>query len=87
MRFRNRFTATPSAVHRCLDCGRVITVSGPPGAQTVIHEYPFCPTFEAALKAMAASDPNATMHQAAMLPETGETIILADGDSPEDVSY
>lgn len=84
LRFRKRFEATPSAVRRC-SCGRTVTVSGEPGRRTVIHEFPWCPSFEAALKALAESDPNAEMHRALMLPETGETIVVADGERPEDV--
>lgn len=85
LRFRNRFTGTQAKIHHC-KCGAVVSISGDPGRQTVIHAYPFCAEFAAALKDLEQSDPTAVMQRAAIVPATGETIIVADGDTPEDVS-
>jgi hypothetical protein len=85
LRFRNRFRATESAMHRC-QCGGQVSVSGTPPLQTVIHAYPWCEAFEAAIKGLQA-DPRTELHSAVLLPETGQTIVVADGDVPSDVDH
>jgi hypothetical protein len=87
LRFRNRFQGAPSDLLRCR-CGLLLTTSGEPGRQTIIHELPWCDAFRAAIEQLQASDPTARLHQALVVADADkgiDTLIVADGDRIEDV--
>jgi hypothetical protein len=85
LRFRNRFKATTSEAHTCM-CGRHVTLSVADGRETIIHELPWCEAFEAII-AKYAPEPGVTPHVAvcAVGPGVSKTLVIADGDSVEDV--
>lgn len=83
LRFRNRFTGRPSPVVAC-SCGRQVSFSLEEGRETVIHEVPWCPRFEELMQRLEG-EAGVEMHVALVAPEVGKTIIVADGDTVDDV--
>lgn len=83
LRFRNRFTERPSPVVDC-GCGLRVSFSQTNGRETVIHEVPWCPTFERLMQRLQG-EAGVEMHVALVAPEEGKTMIVADGDSVDDV--
>ncbi len=83
LRFRNRFKGETGEVTRC-NCGLRLAESVADGRLTVIHELPWCAAFRAFAE-KSATLPDAANHVALVAPELGETIVIADGDTPADV--
>jgi hypothetical protein len=89
LRFRNRFKSAPSELRVC-DCGGRVSFTVVEQRETVIHELPWCARFEALMREIAAIDAGEgkpiTPHVALVNVADRETVVVADGDSVDDVN-
>lgn len=83
LRFRNRFKTQTHEAGTCR-CGRYLTHESNDGRETIIHQLPWCPEFEALVKRIEP-ERDVQMHVALMNPLKKETIVIADGDTPTDI--
>lgn len=84
LRLRNRFRGEPSVIERCR-CGRRLSWTVSDGREMVIHELPWCAEFEAVVGLMAGDSTRYHVAAVEAADDGIETVVLADGDSPDDV--